>query len=168
MVDAAIAGNDARLQSTMKQLAAQAPARGNRARARELNAKALTYMRSGRYADAVPLFEAAHAADAGDAEVRENLGYALLKAGRMDEAEAALLSALEIAPQRASAWGSLAFVYAKRDRKDEAVRLILTAYRFTPDRRKTAESYRRQAKTDADPRVRAMLTAALARLNQAQ
>jgi Flp pilus assembly protein TadD len=166
MIDAAIAGDDTRLQSAIRQLAARAPARGDRARARELNAKALAYTRGARYTDAVPLFEAAHGADPGDAEVRENLGYALLKAGRIDEAEAALLSTLEVAPRRASAWGSLAFVYAKQDRKHAAVKLIQTAYRFAADRRKAAEAYRRQAKSDPDPKVRAMLTEAVARLDQ--
>jgi Flp pilus assembly protein TadD len=166
MIDAAIAGDNARLQTAAKEIAAQAPPRGDRARARELNAKALTHMRGARYADAAPLFEAAHRADPGDAEVRENLGYALLKAGRLDEAEAALLSALEVAPRRASAWGSLAFLYAKRDRKEAAVKLLQTAYRFAGDRRKAAEAYRRQAKSDPDPKVREMLTEAIARLNQ--
>jgi Flp pilus assembly protein TadD len=102
------------------------------------------------------LFEAAHRADPGDAEVRENLGYALLKAGRLGEAETALLSALEIGPRRASAWGSLGHIYAKRGQHAEAVRLVLTAYRFAPDRSKVAETYRRLAQGDADPKVRAM------------
>jgi Flp pilus assembly protein TadD len=166
MVDAAIAGDTARLRSGMKELTRRVPVRGDRTRARTLNAKALTYLRGARYADAIPLFEAAHRADPGDAEVRENLGYALLKAGRLDEAEAALLSALEVAPRRASAWGSLGFLYAKRDRNDAAVKLIETAYRLAADRRKAAEAYQRQAKSDPDPKVRAMLTEALGRLHQ--
>lgn len=125
MVDAAIAGDDARVHGLVKQLAAERPARGERSRARELNSRALARMRSGRYAEAASLFEAAHRADPGDAEVRENLGYALLKDGRLREAETALLSALEIGPKRASAWGSLGHIYAKRGQHAEAVRLSL-------------------------------------------
>jgi hypothetical protein len=157
MVEAAIAGDDARVRSLASKLASQRTTRGDRARGRELNAQALRLMRTGRYADAVPLFEAAHRADPGDPEIRENLGYALLKAERIEEAEPALLAALEIGPQRASAWGSLGFAYAKRGQQAEAVRLILTAYRLAPDRRKAADIYRRQAKSDADPKVRAAL-----------
>jgi Flp pilus assembly protein TadD len=164
MVDAAIAGDDAQVQSFAKKLAAQRATRGDRSRARELNGKALAQMRGGRYADAVPLFEAAHGADPGDPEIRENLGYALLKAERIEEAERALLSALEIGPQRASAWGSLGFVYAKRGQQAEAVRLMLTAYRFAPDRKKAADIYRRQAQSDADPKVRAALEGVLKQL----
>jgi len=157
IVEAAIAGNDAEVQALVKKLGSQRATRGDRARARDFNAKALTHVRKGRYADAVPLFEAANQADSGDPEIRENLGYALLKAGRIDEAESALLAALEIGPQRASTWGSLGFVYAKRGQHAEAVKLILTAYRFAPDRKKAAETYRRQAKTETDPKVRATL-----------
>ena len=164
MVDAAIAGDDVQLQDLAKQLGSRRTDRGDRSRARDLNRKALAFAQKGRYADAVPLFEEAHRADPGDPEVRENLGYALLKAGRTEEAEPALLSALEIAPQRASAWGSLAHVYAKRGQADEAVKLILTAYRLAPDRKRAAEIYRRQAKTDADPKVRAMLEDAVKQL----
>ena len=164
MVDAAIAGDDVQLQDLAKQLGSRRTDRGDRSRARDLNRKALAFAQKGRYADAVPLFEEAHRVDPGDPEVRENLGYALLKAGRTEEAEPALLSALEIAPQRASAWGSLAHVYAKRGQADEAVKLILTAYRFAPDRKRAADIYRRQAKTDADPKVRAMLEGALKQL----
>lgn len=156
MVDAAIAGDDAQVQALVKQLATERAARGERSRARELNSKGLAQMRSGRYAAAASLFEDAHRADPGDAEVRENLGYALLKAGRLPEAETALLSALEIGPTRASAWGSLGHIYAKRGRHAEAVRLVLTAYRLAPDRSKVAETYRRLAESDADPKVRAM------------
>jgi Flp pilus assembly protein TadD len=168
MLDAAIAGDDVQVQQLARELASKRRVRGDRPRARQLNAQGLALMSTARYAEAVPAFEAAHKADAGDAEVRENLGYALLKAGRLDEAEEALLATLEIGPRRASAWGSLAFVYAKQERSREAVQLILTAYRFAPNHRKAVESYTRQATADTDPRVRAMLAEALSRLRQAR
>jgi Flp pilus assembly protein TadD len=168
MIDAALTGDDVQLKQLAQRLSAERPSRGDRNRARELNGEALKMVRSGRYADAASLFEAAHRADPGDPEVRENLGYALLRAERIDEAESALLSTLEVGPQRASAWGSLGFVYAKRGQHAEAVKLILTAYRFAPDRRKALESYQRQAKSDADPKVRAMLEEAVSRLSKSQ
>lgn len=168
MVDAAIQGDDVQVQQLARELAAKRRARGDRPRARRFNAQGLALMSTARYAEAVPAFEAAHKADGGDAEVRENLGYALLKAGRIDEAEQAILAALELAPRRASAWGSLGFVYAKQGRASEAVQLILTAYRFAPNRRKALESYTRQASTDPDPKVRAMLAEALSRLRRAR
>jgi Flp pilus assembly protein TadD len=168
MVDAAIQRDDVQVQQLSRELASKRRVRGDRPRARKLNAQGLALMSTGRYAEAVPAFETAHEADGGDAEVRENLGYALLKAGRIDEAERALLAALEVAPRRASAWGSLGFVYAKQGRASEAVQLILTAYRFAPSHRKAFESYRRQASTDPDPKVRAMLDEALSRLRQAR
>jgi tetratricopeptide (TPR) repeat protein len=168
MVAAAIEGEHTQVQQLARELASKRRARGDRPRARQFNAQGLSLMSTARYAEAVPAFEAAHQADPGDAEVRENLGYALLKAGRIDKAEQALLSALEIGPRRASAWGSLGFVYAKQGRQREAVQLILTAYRFAPSRRKALESYTRQASTDPDPKVRATLAEALNRVREAR
>jgi Flp pilus assembly protein TadD len=168
MIGAALAGNDSEVQQRAKELASASAARGDRKQARELNAKALKLMRNGRYDDALPLLESAHRADPGDPEIRENLGYALLKADRVDEAESALLAALEIGPRRASAWGSLGLVYAKRGRHAEAVKLMETAYRSAPDRKKVLESYRRQAKTESDPKVRAMLADVVAHLEKSQ
>ena len=168
LVDAAIEEDDVQVQQLTRDLASKRRVRGDRPRARQFNAQGLALMSTARYAEAVPAFEAALKADAGDPEIRENLGYALLKAERIDEAEQALLAALEIGPRRASAWGSLGFVYAKQGRAREAVQLILTAYRLAPNHRKALDSYRRQANTDSDPKVRAMLTEALSRLRQAR
>jgi cytochrome c-type biogenesis protein CcmH/NrfG len=100
--------------------------------------------------------------------VRENLGFALLKAGQLREAEAALVSTLEIAPQRASAWGSLGHVYAKTGRHPQAVALVLTAYRFAPSRPKALDTYTRQAATEDDPKVRAVLADAVTRVASIQ
>jgi tetratricopeptide (TPR) repeat protein len=166
MVDAALQGDDARVQQLARELSSTRPKRGDRPRARKLNAQGLALMNTARYAEAVSAFEAAYKVDDADVEVRENLGYALLKAGRIEEAERALLAALEIGPRRASAWGSLGFVYAKQGRDRDAVQIILTAHRFAGNRRKALESYARQANTDADPKVRAMLGDAVNRLRQ--
>jgi Flp pilus assembly protein TadD len=168
MVEAAIRGDLTRVQQLGRALAAARPTRGDRARARQLNARGLGLAKTERYDDAVTAFQAAHEADRADPEIRENLGIALLKAGRAEEAERALLAALEIGPRRASAWGSLAFAYAKLGRHTEAVKLLLTAYRFAPNQRRAIESYTRQASSDPDPKVRAMLTDALAALREAR
>jgi hypothetical protein len=164
MVKAAIAGDDAGVKQLAKELASVRFARGDRVRARQHNARGLALMKTARYDEAVAAFQAARAADAADAEIRENLGYALLKAERIEEAERALLAALEIGPRRASAWGSLAFVYAKRGLPREGVQLILTAYELAPNRAKAKQNYARQARTEDDARVRAMLSEAIARL----
>jgi cytochrome c-type biogenesis protein CcmH/NrfG len=55
---------------------------------------------------------------------------------------------------------------AKRGKHREAVALLLTAYRFAPDRKKTLEVYVRQAETEDDPQVRAMLAESVTRLSK--
>jgi Flp pilus assembly protein TadD/ribosomal protein L40E len=168
LVTAAISGDAVMLQSNVAQLQAQQPARGDRKRARHLNHQGLALFQRANYRGAAEIFRQAHHADTGDAEIRENLGYSLMQAGELAEAERALLSALEIAPQRATAWGSLGHIYAKRGKHREAVALLLTAHRFAPDRRKALEVYARQAENEDDPKVRAMLAESVTRLSRTQ
>jgi len=167
-VAAAITRDAVMLQSNIGQLQAQQPARGDRKRARQLNDQGLALFQRANYRGAAEIFRQAHRADGGDAEVRENLGYSLMQAGELAEAERALLSALEIAPQRATAWGSLGHIYAKRGKHREAVALLLTAHRFAPDRKKALEVYARQAENEDDPKVRAMLAESVIRLSRTQ
>ena len=162
-LEAALAGDTARLQEAARRAQDRQPPRGDRKLARQLNARGLALSREGRYAEAAAEFRAAREADGSDPEVRENLGYALLKADRLAEAESELLSTVEIAPQRATAWGSLGFVHARRGRHREGVELMLAALRISPDPQKTLATYSRQARTESDPRVRAMLAEVVSR-----
>ncbi|HEY0338096.1 MAG TPA: tetratricopeptide repeat protein [Burkholderiales bacterium] len=166
LIAAAISGDSARLQRDIAQLQAHPPARGDRRRARQLNDRGLQLFQAANYMAAAELFRQAYRADPGDAEIRENLGYALMHAEELADAERALSSALEIAPQRATAWGSLAHIYAKRGNHREAVALLVTAYRFAPDRKKALEVYARQAQNEDDPKVRAMLAESVTRLSR--
>jgi tetratricopeptide (TPR) repeat protein len=142
LVAAAISGDIAGLQKTVAELKTQQPARGNRPRARQPNDEGLALFRNAHYAEAAAVFAQANVTDKGDAEIRENLGYSLRYAGELAAAERALLLALEIGPQRATAWGSLGHIYAKRGMHRQAVALLLTAYRFAPDRKKRSKCMR--------------------------
>ena len=169
LVAAAIAGDEARLQKIATELKARPrPPRGDRPLARELNERGLALWRRQRFAEAVPHFKQAHQADASDAEIAENLGYALLRSDRVAEAERALLAALALAPERASAWGSLGLVRAKMGKHQEGVMCVLTAYRHARDPRRTLEVYSHLAESDGDPKVRAMLADVVHRLSSAQ
>jgi tetratricopeptide (TPR) repeat protein len=168
LIAAAISGDTATLHSDIVRLQAHQPARGDRKRARQLNDRGLEAFQTANYMRAAELFRQAHQADPADPEIRENLGYALMQAEELAEAERALLSTLEIAPQRATAWGSLGHIYAKRGNHREAVALLLTAYRFAPDRKKALVVYARQAENEDDPKVRAMLAESVTRLSRTQ
>jgi len=166
LVAAAIAGDQARLRDLVTQLRSQPKARGDRVRARQLNEYGLALTQRQRYAEAAAYFRNAHRADGSDAEIAENLGYSLLRAGEVAAAEPAILSALEIAPERASAWGSLGLIYAKQGKHREGVACMLTAYGFAANQTRTLDVYSRLAVSDDDAKVRAMLSEAVGRLKK--
>jgi Flp pilus assembly protein TadD len=166
MIDAAVAGDAAELDRTLLQLKSQAkPPRGDRRVARDLNDQGLAFWQRQRFAEAAALFRQARAADASDAEIAENLGYALLRSGDVAGAEPVLLEALTLAPDRATAWGSLGLVYAKQGKHREGLACVLTAYRFARDKKRTLDVYSRLARSDEDPKVRAVLTEVVERVS---
>lgn len=169
LVAAAIARDYDRLREIAAELRSQPrPPHGSRRLARAMNERGLALWRRQRFAEAAVYFSKAHQADPGDAEIAENLGYALLKSGELAAAERAILRALALAPERASAWGSLGMLRAKAGRHREGVACVLTAYRFVRDRERTLEVYSRLAATDEDPRVRALLTDVVSRISGAR
>ena len=167
LVAAAIEGDEARVQRVAAELREQPkPPRGDRRLARDLNDRGLALRQRQRFDEAAVLFRQAQEADASDAEIAENLGYCLLRSGQVAPAETALLAALALAPERASAWGSLGLVYAKQGKHREGVAAVLTAYRYTRDQKRTLDVYSRLATTDDDPKVRAVLADVVSRLSK--
>ena len=167
LVSAAIGGDEARLRKVAAQLKAlPKPPRGDRSRARELNERGLALWQRQRFAEAAAVFKQAYQVDGSDAEIAENLGYALLKSGDVAAAEPAILAALELGPERASAWGSLGTIYAKQGKRDEGVACVMTAYSFAPDRKRALAVYARLAANDPDPRVRAMFSEVVRRISK--
>lgn len=165
LVAAAIAGDQARVEKIADELRIQPkPARGNRRLARDLNDRGLALWQRQRFGEAATYFRQAHESDASDAEIAENLGYSLLKSGNVAEAEPAILEALALNPERASAWGSLASIYAKQGKHRDAVACVLTAYHFAPNPKRALDLYSRLAVSDEDPKVRAVLADAVTKL----
>jgi Flp pilus assembly protein TadD len=165
LVAAVIAGDRTRAAEISAQIRSQSrPPRGDRRKARELNERGLALWQRQRFEEAAAAFKQARDADGGDAEIAENLGYALLKAGHVAEAEGPLLDALTLMPDRASAWGSLGMVYAKQGKHRAGVACVLTAYGYARDPKRTAAVYSRLAASDEDPKVRAMLAEVVSKL----
>jgi Flp pilus assembly protein TadD len=169
LVAAAIAGDQKKLQQVTEELKSRPRlARGDRRAARQFNEQGLALWQRQRVAEAAPLFRQAHEADPSDAEIAENLGYALLKTGDVAQAEHAILDALALGPERASAWGSLGLIYAKQSKHREGVSCVLTAYRLANNQKRALDVYSRLAATDEDPKVRAMLAEVITRLSAPQ
>jgi tetratricopeptide (TPR) repeat protein len=81
---------------------------GDRRASRAANAEGLALLRSGNAAGAVQALERGVGADPADIEVMNNLGFALIQAGRAKDGVSLLCSLLMRVPQRSSAWGNLA------------------------------------------------------------
>ena len=100
-------------------------------------------IQNGQFAEAVRAFQEAIAADPGDVEALNNLGYAHFLSGNLETAEQVLFHALRLAPGRANAWTNLGQTYAKQKKQAEAVACFANAYRFSRNREMTRQFLRR-------------------------
>ncbi|MCI0427828.1 MAG: tetratricopeptide repeat protein [Nitrospiraceae bacterium] len=135
-------------------LALPNPSRGNRKTARSLNSQGLSYFKASQYGEAVQAFQQAARLDPGDVEIVNNLGYALLEARRLQEAEDALIKALSLAPDRTSGWANLGQTYAIMGKADQAVGCFTNAYRFSHNAQTTKEFFKNLAENGSDQNVR--------------
>jgi tetratricopeptide (TPR) repeat protein len=113
------------------------PKRGNRKTARAANDRGLAYLQSGRISEAIGAFQEAHQANPADIEIVNNLGYAYLLNNDPDSAEAYVLIALTMQPERSAAWGNLGQIYVKKGQIPAAVASFSNAYRFSRDLNQT-------------------------------
>ena len=115
---------------------------GDRPAARDLNNKGLAQLRAGNVNGAIDLFSRAANTDPNDSEIMGNYAYALIQAGRLDEADMALNLALLINPRRTATWGALAEYFAKKPNSSEAaVRALQLGYEFSGNREKTLQFF---------------------------
>jgi tetratricopeptide (TPR) repeat protein len=142
----------------------QKPARGNRKVAREFNTKGLAAFKKGNFAEAVTLLQQASSEDLGDVEVLSNLGLALLKANRAQEARQVLRSSLAINPRRTSAWVPMADVLFEIGDSDSAISSLLLAYEFSENKEKTRSFF--DGKAASSERVASLYTQALKKINE--
>jgi tetratricopeptide (TPR) repeat protein len=96
--------------------------------------RAVKHAESGKYDQAANLFVAVCKDLPMYRDARRNLGMSLMEAGRMDEAEAALVQSIRLFPDDAWAHLLLANLYAKHRRDlDAAVPLYERVLELTPD-----------------------------------
>ena len=113
------------------------PATGDRKTSRKLNEQGLTALKTEDFAQAIAALKSATSADPADVEVLNNYVYALIKAGRLQDAESEAGRLLTMSPGRSSAWANLAEVYALKDRKEEAVAALILAFQFSSNKDRT-------------------------------
>jgi tetratricopeptide (TPR) repeat protein len=123
------------------------------------NAEGLQALRRDDYASAVQAFERGARADSSNIEVRNNYGYALLKAGRNDDAVRVLADVLLDAPDRTSAWANLA--EATSSNQEVSAAALKLAVRFSSNRERTTSVLTRLSETHPDARYRAVIASVL-------
>lgn len=140
MLSGASDNNEALLLQAKQQLEARPKvARGNRKTARKLNDDGLAAFNQQNYPVALARFEEAIKADPADVEIHNNLGLALLKAGKLTEAETALFNTLSLQPNRSGAWINLAELYAQQQKVPATLGALRNTYRFSGNPDKTRD-----------------------------
>ncbi|OQA34996.1 MAG: Beta-lactamase HcpA precursor [Betaproteobacteria bacterium ADurb.Bin341] len=148
------ANDEAGLQKTIETIQQMpVPPKGNRKVSRAANDAGLKALAADSYDDAVMKFTEARGADPSDQEIINNLGYAYIMAGKLDEGIEALVASLAIAPTRSSAWANLAIAYAKQGREADGVSAFLLANKYSQNQQKTREYLIKQQTESRDPRV---------------
>jgi len=125
------------------------PYKGDVKGARALNDRGLSALTDQNYQDAINSFLKANQLNPSDIEVFNNLGYAYLKAGDLDQAEKILGEVLSIAPSRTSAWANLGEVYANKNKIDSAAASLVLGFKFASNQEKSITYLRNTSENDA-------------------
>ncbi|MFM8342428.1 MAG: tetratricopeptide repeat protein, partial [Methylomonas sp.] len=108
MIAAVINGDESKFMEEKSKIESSGKSiRGDRKAARILNDKALVDLKSGNYDSAVSWLYQAFQTDQGDTEIASNLGYALIKSGRIRESEKPFRDSIILNPNRETAWANL-------------------------------------------------------------
>jgi tetratricopeptide (TPR) repeat protein len=94
---------------------------------------AITSIQIGTWRDSITLFDHALKVTEKNHVARVNLGEALSREGKLDEAIDQFQKALEIKPDDALAYNNLGFVFSKRGKLDEAIDQLHKALEIKPD-----------------------------------
>ncbi|MEB0114758.1 hypothetical protein QN397_26130, partial [Variovorax sp. RTB1] len=157
MMEAALANTgDLALTESAAIRAMPRPARGDRKMARPQNEDGLAASARPDLPRAVASFTAASIADESDEEIATNLGYALVKAGRGQEAQDALLRALYLNPSRSSAWYNLGLAFLTQNQEQAAYASFLLTYQFAGSQQKSREWFEKVALDESNPSLRRM------------
>jgi len=123
---------------------------GDRRRARAANTEGIKALNVSDYATAVQYFRTGSEADPGDIEIRNNLGYARLKAGNPSGAMQTLNDLLGLVPDRTSAWANLSESLATIGDSDGGKVCMRVAVFFSANREKTVNFLRQTAETHSN------------------
>ena len=159
LIDAAIKGNVDEFQYLMQQLKTRPTASTlDRKQARTLNDEALKAIRAQDYAQAIKLLKSAREADLADAEISNNLGYALRMAEDFKASESQLIKTIEQFPARQQAWLDLGATSSKLGKHAQAVAAFVTAHLISKNPEKLLERYINMIESSEDDALKTDLT----------
>lgn len=167
VLQAAYKSEEALLSSSMSQLVRLQPSRTKlsaqqRTVLRAHTVKGLAATKADSFADAAEAFLAAFQIDPTDAEVADNLGFALYMDGKFEPAIHALLQSLGSAPRRGTAWGNLGKAYAHVDEPKKATAALGFSLRYAKSPRRTRNNLISLYQEDTSTSVRSAAGNALA------
>ena len=169
LVDAAVSGDKEQFQALLRQLQTRvATGTADRKLARSLNDEALKSLKSGDYPTAIDALKKAGEADAADAEISNNLGYALRMAGDFKASESQLVSTIEKFPARQQAWSDLGETYSKLGKHSQAVAAFMAAHQVAKNPEKLLEKYMKLAESTVDEALKADLADAAQKISEAK
>lgn len=96
----------------------------------------LDYLAKNQFSSAIADLEKSLSENAGDIDVKNALGYAEFKAGRLDKSIGYLMDALMLDPMHASVWLNLAEVFAEADKNSASEASLRMAVHFARDQTK--------------------------------
>lgn len=166
LVDASIKGNAGEFQDLIQQIKLRPPADTlDRKKARELNDQAIKAIRAQDFAGAIELLKNARTADLADAEIANNLGYALRMAEDFNAAELQLIKTIEQFPTRQQAWSDLGETSTKLGKHSQAVAAFVTAHRIAKNPDKLLEKYVKLMESTEDEALKTNLLEATNLIN---
>ncbi|MBE0612870.1 MAG: tetratricopeptide repeat protein [Burkholderiales bacterium] len=137
------------------------PAVGDHNLAREKEKSALIAFKEGSYEAAIVRLNEAKKADPSDAELRTNLGYALIAYERLDDAKNVLVESIALDPGRGAAWVALGLVLAKQGDPDSAAAAFISSVAVSEPRMNSVEYFKALSKSDEDSGVKLAAAKAL-------
>ena len=138
MITASASGNEEKVIQIKSLIEATTkPVKGDRNIARALNDKALFELNAGNFDSAVELLSKAYETDQADTEIASNLGYALIKSGKINQAQAPFNHSIMLNPNRADAWANLSDVFADKGDFRSATAVLNIAYLLSKNKDKT-------------------------------
>ena len=139
----------------------------DRKQARILNDQAINALKSqnggGR---AIELLRKAIELDNSDAEIADNLGYALRKAGHHEDSSSQLLKVLERWPQRGSAWVNFAETNSYLGNSDVAIASYVMGFQLAKYPQKTLENLQKISESAEDQKIRDDINSAISKINK--